>query len=130
MARPRKMTPDEAQAICDSYFATHLDRPTVFGLCLALDVERHTLVVWAHEGGNGLSAIARKALSKIAAVHEANLFNSKGGGAAGSIFWLKCHDMTEPQAKDRTEVSTAADGNGVRVVFERVQNPATQADGQ
>jgi len=92
------------------------ETPTITGFCLKLGIDRQTILDWKREA-NGYSGIAKKILYTFEQRHEANLFNSKGGGSTGSIFWLKCHGWNDGSSKEHKveAVSTPDGGHKVTV---------------
>lgn len=83
---PKYNTPEEMQAVIDGYFDTH-DKPTVTGLCLALDLpDRQSLLYYQHEKPEFLDTIKR-AKMRIAEYIEEGLYRPTQ--VTGLIFNLK-----------------------------------------
>jgi len=114
--RPRKLTVDQVEKALTKYMSENGERPTISGFCLELGIDRDTILAWQAES-NGFSGIARKVIHTFTRAHEARLFDSKGGAAAGSIFWLKCHKWrdTDP-AQTKVEAQPGANG-GISVTI-------------
>lgn len=88
MGRPPLYTdPADFKAKADAYFAkcaADEKRPTVNGLCLALDMCRDTL--WEYASKPDFSDAVKKARMRLEMAWEQGL---EGPNAAGTIFWLK-----------------------------------------
>lgn len=105
--RPLKyQTPEDMQADIDAYFAECFDKekpPTVSGLALSLDMDRRTLVDYAHR--DAFFPTVKKARARIEETLETSLY---GNGVAGVIFNLKNNfgwkDKTEQELSGSVEV--------------------------
>ena len=118
--RPRKLRAKDIEATFDAYLKENPEKPTISGLCLALNVDRGTLVAWAHEKPeNEYSRIARRILTQIADAHERNLYDAKGGAANGSIFWLRCHKWQDSKPAT-TKVESSSSGGESHLKIEIV----------
>lgn len=107
--RRRKYTAKALQEKIDEYFALNPEKPLIYGLAVYLDVCRDTLHHWQHEqdGKGPLSDIIKKAIQRIASVHESRMFDGK---PVGSIFWLKSVvGMQEAAQKVEQEISGGID---------------------
>ena len=121
--RPRKLDPVTANKIVDDYLASHPDTPTISGCALSLGVDIQTISNWSHEGKGPFFGLATKLVSTCYAKHEERLYDSKGGAAAGSIFWLKAHGLSDQPSGTKVEAVTVPEG-GIKVTITGSGNAA------
>lgn len=114
---PKYKTPEDMKKVVDEYFATlGDDKPTVTGLCIALDLTRQGLLEYTDKSDE-FSDIIKKAKQKVEHALEQHLYT---GQVTGAIFNLKNNFGW----KDKTEKElTGKDGqplipNEIKHVYE------------